>query len=356
MAGIVKALGVVACCMAGSCFAQQTPIEISTAYPVATQKYQTLTLSGSVTSANDALLAPLESGVVAELKVEVGDRVTKGQALLTLDDKLAKLSLQQARAELEIGHVALSEANRLLKEVDTLSQRQLAAKTLFQQRKAAVANASAELARLKTVVALREEMIARRTLVAPFDGEIYQRNVDVGEWIEPTDAVLALVSEQPKRLSVEVPQEYYTYFAKLDHPITITPDNSHYASVSGHLSRLVSASGNAGRSFTAHITLPADAGLLVGMSAEAELMLPDVENKQVWLPVTAIKQHPDGGASVFAVKNNKVNRVLVNIVRQQGNAVLLTNASQNQQYAVTGVSQLFDDATVSVIKGPDSND
>ena len=174
MYGCVKYLFILLSCM-GICFpssAQDSPIEVTAAYPVASQKYQSITLSGAVSSANDAFLAPLQAGLVDKLFVEVGDHVQQGQPLLTLDSKLAELALQQAEAELEVGTVAYNEAERLLNEVDALSQQQLAAKTLFQQRKAEVANAKAELARLKATLALRKEIVARHTLKAPFDGVI----------------------------------------------------------------------------------------------------------------------------------------------------------------------------------------
>ena len=358
MYGCVKYLFILLSCM-GICFpssAQDSPIEVTAAYPVASQKYQSITLSGAVSSANDAFLAPLQAGLVDKLFVEVGDHVQQGQPLLTLDSKLAELARQQAEAELEVGTVTYNEAVRLLNEVDALSQQQLAAKTLFQQRKAEVANAKAELARLKAILALRKEIVARHTLKAPFDGVIYQRDVDVGEWVEPTTAVLGLVSQQAKRLTIEVPQEYYSYFTNLNGDISIHPDTGLHDTITGKLERLVAASGGQGRSFTAHIALPENTDLLVGMSAEAEIMLPQLENKQVWLPASAIRQHPDGGASVFAINNNKASRVLVNIVRQQGDAVLVANASEGQLYAISGVSRLYNEAQVTVTNRSEIND
>lgn len=336
--------------------AQEPGVEVSVAYPVPGQKYQSITLSGAVSSARDALLAPLQAGVVEQLLVEVGDHVTRGQPLLILDSELARLAAQQAEAELAVGNVALNEAERLLNEVDALSQQQLAAKTLFQQREAQVANAKAELARLKATLTLRQEIVARHTLRAPFDGVIYQRDVDVGEWVEPTSAVLGLVSQQNKRLTIEVPQEYYAYFTHLNGAISIHPDTGMHDTITGKLEHLVAASGSQGRSFTAHIALPDTSDLLVGMSAEAEIMLPELENKQVWLPASAIKQHPDGGASVFAINNGKAIRELVAIIRQQGDAVLVAHAREGQLYAISGVSRLFNQASVTISNRSEIND
>ena len=127
MYSCVKYLFILLVCVGLSCpaSAQDAPIEVTAAYPVASQKYQSITLSGSVSSANDAFLAPLQAGLVDKLFVEVGDHVEQGQPLLSLDSKLAELARQQAEAELEVGTVAYNEAERRLKEVDALSQQQL---------------------------------------------------------------------------------------------------------------------------------------------------------------------------------------------------------------------------------------
>ncbi|HCV17498.1 MAG TPA: hypothetical protein DGF36_05175, partial [Alteromonas sp.] len=69
-----------------------------------------------------------------------------------------------------------------------------------------------------------------------------------------------------------------------------------------------------------------------------------------------IRQHPDGGASVFAINSNKASRVLVNIVRQQGDAVLVANATEGQLYAISGVSRLYNEAAVTVTNRSEIND
>lgn len=332
-------------------FAQQTPVEVTVAYASAIKDYQTLTLTGTIESSQDALLAPLESGVVSKLFVEVGDKVEQGASLLLLDDKLAQLTTQQAKANFKAAEVALEEAKRLFQEADTLSKQQLAAKTLREERITNVASAEAELSRQQANLDFQQEIVKRHMLRAPFSGVIYQRQVDVGEWITPANGVLALVSQQDIRLSIEVPQEYYGVFSKLNVPIRVVLDGRNHSIVMGHIETLVGVSNSQTRSFTAHIALPTDVNLLIGMSAKAEIKLPDTEKTAFWLPVSALKQHPDGGVSVFSVVNKRAKRVLIEVIQQRGNAVLVSNAQADLAYVTSGVELITDNTEVKISDG-----
>ena len=328
--------------------ASAAPVDVSVTYPTPTKNYQTLLLTGTVESDQDALLAPLESGLVATLHVEVGDQVEKGQALLTLDNTLALLAERQAIADLKVAEVALADAKRLFQETEALSKQQLAAKTLREQRMSEVASAEAELARQEANLDLQREILNRHVLNAPFAGVIYQRSVDVGEWLTTATGVLSLVSFQNRRLSIQVPQEYYGLLSELNSAIKVLPGSRNQSIVMGKLERMVGVSKSQSRTFTAHVALPSDADLLIGMSAQAEINLPDTEQTVFWLPVSTIKQHPDGGASIFAVINNRAKRILVNIIERRGDAVLVTNAESGQAYVSSGVELITDNTELKI--------
>lgn len=331
-----------------SCAALAAPVDVSVTYPSPTKHYQTLLLTGTVESDQDALLAPLESGLVATLHVEVGDQVERGQALLTLDNKLALLAERQAMADHKAAEVALADAKRLFQETEALSKQQLAAKTLREQRMTEVASAEAELARQEANLDLRREILNRHVLNAPFAGVVYQRSVDVGEWITPATGVLSLVSYQNRRLSIQVPQEYYGLLTQLNSAIKVLPGSRNQSIVMGKLERIVGVSNSQSRTFTAHVALPSEADLLIGMSAQAQINLPDTEQTAFWLPVSTIKQHPDGGASIFAAVNNRAKRILIDIIERRGDAVLVTNAEAGQAYVSSGVELITDNTELKI--------
>lgn len=332
----------------------QEPIKVDVIYPQQFENKQTIVLTGTVAAKQHASLAPLESGLVATLDVEVGDRVTAGQPMLTLDSKLIELEVKGAAAAVKVAEVDWQESKRLYEEAQRLSAKSVVAKTLVDERAALIASAKAQLATVEASLSLQQERLNRHRLLAPFDGVIAQRNVDVGEWVTPQTAVLTLVAQNDLRLVVAIPQQYYRQLSEhLDVSIQVTPDAVGTESFDATLSRLVPVSDPINRTFTAQIDLPDNLTLVSGMSARAEIALPNTGQAGVILPRAAIKQHPDGGSSVFVVENNTAKRVVTSYTALADNKVMVYNQPADQAYVITAVELLQEGMpiTVNVVEG-----
>ena len=317
-------------------------------YPEAAEANQTLVLTGTVEAKQNSDLAPLQSGVVASLLVEQGDSVVKGQKLMVLDSKLAQLTLAELAATVSAKKISKAEAERVLQEVITLSKKQLVAETMMAERQSNVEIAVAELKRANVQLEHQQEIVARHTLYAPFSGVIAQRDIDVGEWVTQQTSVFKLVEQAKLRLKVAIPQEYFSQLTShTDISVKVIPDFSNAQVITAKLDRIVSVASNSSRTVTGLVDLPENINLVAGMSARAEIELINVGvngNKQsaVWLPKTAIKQHPDGGHSIFAAVNNQAKRVLVKVIKQQGNKVAVIGAPVNQPFVISGIELLKD--------------
>jgi RND family efflux transporter MFP subunit len=327
---------------------QQSQINVDVFYPNPIQSNINIILTGTVEAKQRAQLAPLEAGRVKQLEVEIGDIVTKGQTLLSLDSKLAELEVLAAKASLMAIQVNLNEANRLYQEVLLLSKQQLVAQTLISERAALLANSEAQLANSQATLSLRHELLNRHTLQAPFAGVIAQRNVDLGEWITQQTPILTLVAQDDLRLTISIPQQYYSRLAKqLNVSVKVVPDSVDAQSFSAVLNRLVPVSDPITRTFMAQIDLPKETDLVAGMSARAQISLPNTSQKTFMLPRSAIKQHPDGGSSVFIVKNGMAKRIITSYVQMSGNLVEISDHPVDLPYIVTGVELLKDGTPVT---------
>ncbi|MGE5481499.1 MAG: efflux RND transporter periplasmic adaptor subunit [Bacteroidota bacterium] len=105
---------------------------------------QTISASGTVEYSDQVNVHPLVSGKVKTLCVKVGDRVQKGQLLLTLDETEARANLEKARKALAAARSTLAKA-RLNRQI---APAQLQAQV--ESARASVRSAEAELKTLKT--------------------------------------------------------------------------------------------------------------------------------------------------------------------------------------------------------------
>ncbi|MBD3347694.1 MAG: efflux RND transporter periplasmic adaptor subunit [Candidatus Eisenbacteria bacterium] len=95
-----------------------TPVEVYVVEP------ETATLevsaTGTVAARSDVAISAETAGRVRELLVTVGDRVERGEALVTLDGELAELALDRAEAQLLMAEADLSRAESNLRRVSEL--------------------------------------------------------------------------------------------------------------------------------------------------------------------------------------------------------------------------------------------
>ena len=125
---------------------------------------------GSLRSRRGVVLRPEVSGRITQLNFTDGQRVRKGQVLVQFDDQLPQAQMQQSMAELSIAQ-ANQKRNQELVAQNFISQRSLdesAANLQVAQAKLALSKATAE--RLK--------------IIAPFDGIVGIRLVNVGDYLK----------------------------------------------------------------------------------------------------------------------------------------------------------------------------
>lgn len=159
-----------------------------------------------------AHVRPLAKGVVEQIGVSLGSRVTAGQPLLTYDNiELGQLTgeflteqsgLRQAQTDREVKRTALERAEALIK-IEAIAQQELDVRRAeFRNSEAAVASAEARISRVEEQLhrfgltdqdlrALRPDAketphraASHSTLRAPFAGVVTKFDVAVGEVVE----------------------------------------------------------------------------------------------------------------------------------------------------------------------------
>jgi len=95
----------------GSAAGQKEPVAVTVAEVSRGRLEETVELVGRVRGHAEVAVRPLVAGVVDEVRVQVGDRVQKGQVLVVLDAEQAEAQVEQAQAAVEAARAGLRQAD-----------------------------------------------------------------------------------------------------------------------------------------------------------------------------------------------------------------------------------------------------
>ncbi len=295
---LVLPLAALFCFGPGAFAAQGAVVVVEAAREQAIQRF--LALTGTVTAARAARLSTSTSGLVAAISVDAGSAVQQGEVLLELDAELARLQAQSAAAQVEQARTALADARRRLEEARTLAPQRSIAESVVRDLAAEVAIDEAALHQAMADAAYRDGVLARHQLKAPFDGVISAKLTELGEWVNPGQAVLELVGIDDVRLDFPVSEDYLADI-RPDTAVTFSL-NAHPDKVyRGRIATVVPVTDPGARTFLLRV-LADNPGqrMIPGMSVRARLTL-DTGRRGVVVPRDAILRYPDGRVVVWTV-------------------------------------------------------
>lgn len=142
-------------------------------------------------------LAASRDGIIKQVFVEEGERVSKGQLLALLDDRQPRLSLDLAQREVEQAQAALpalqlrlKTAQREVKRLEPLMENQNASKQELDQARDQVALLHAEIKAARAAIAVNisrskiaEYEVEQHAIRAPLDGTIVRRQARPGDGV-----------------------------------------------------------------------------------------------------------------------------------------------------------------------------
>jgi len=121
------------------------------------------------------------SGTVQSVNVEVGDRVKKGQILLSLDDTFLQAKVDQNKSELTRLNAEAEECRRELDRVLELHERTVVATTELDQAKLSALRSESLIAEAKARLRQNQRVLDDAAIRAPFDAVVILRNAETGQ-------------------------------------------------------------------------------------------------------------------------------------------------------------------------------
>ena len=249
----------------------------------------TLSSVGSVSAVQGAVISAELAGIVSEISFENGAEAKKGDVLMKLDTSQEEALLRSAAAEAQLARTDLERS------------RDLAMKKVVSS--AELDSAQSKFTRLNAVVDQMRSNIAKKTVIAPFDGQLGIRQVNVGQMINAGQQVIALTALDSVYVDFALPEQHLSKLTK-DLEVRVRVDALPGRAFKGKLTAINSMLDPVTRNVPLQATLQnPDHALHPGMFAKVDVVLP-VKESVLAIPATAISYAPYGD-SVFVIEKKK---------------------------------------------------
>lgn len=277
-------------------------------------------------------------GKINSVMVDLGDQVTKGQALIQLDNSLLKLQLQTIEVQLE-GLVADVNRYTILAKSDAIQGIQLEKATLG-------------LKAAKVQKATLIEQINKTTIKAPFNGIITAKLSEEGAFAAPGIPLLQITDISILKFSVNIPENELNLF-KLNNNYTVYTDAYNKISFTAKATMLGSKA-NIGSSFPVQFMVKntpdfkIKSGMLGKVSSNVLGNKTAANEQAIVIPSSAII----GSANepqIYLVKNGKA--VLQNIIvlkKMNNKSVVKSGLEVGDVMVTNGFINLFEGANLTI--------
>lgn len=302
-----------------------------------------LSAVGSISAVQGAVVSAELGGVVADVKFQSGGVAKKGDILMKLDASAEEGLLKNAQADLELARANLDRARDLATRKVVSKQELDAAEAQFGQKQGTVDNIQA--------------LLRKKQILAPFDGQLGIRQVNVGQMITAGQQVVALTALDPVYVDFALPQQELSRLSE-GLEVTVRTDAVPGKALKGKLTAIDSMVDSVTRNVSIQATLPNPDHLLrPGMFVKAWVDLPD-KHQTLVIPGSAVSYAPYGD-SVFVIEKKKdpktgkesetLRQQVVRVGQARGDFVaILQGLKEGETVVSTGVFKLRNGMAVFV--------
>jgi len=280
------------------------PPETVSSTVVREEKWQgTLSAIGSITAVQGVTITPELAGTVREINFESGAVVAKGDLVVKLDTSTEEAQLRSLEAQVQWAKVSLDRQA-------SLRTNQLVSQSDFDSAEAAWKQAVANADNIRAI-------IEKKTLRAPFAGQLGIRQVNLGQYLDAGKPIVSLQALNPVYADFSLPQQELGQL-KPGMRVRVTTDTYPDRKFDGSLLAINPDLDSSTRSVTIRGAFDnSDQALRPGMYAKVEVLLP-VEKSVLVVPATSVLSAPYGD-SVYVIQSGpeKVGEKSGLAVRQQ---------------------------------------
>ena len=302
---------------------------------------------GSLDAARQVTVTPEVGGRVTEIDFDSGAKVKAGDKIIQINDAPDLGDLANYQAQAKLASVTLWRAKSMAaKQYGPLTD---------------VDNAQAQLDEANAQIQKTQAIIAQKTIVAPFGGQLGVRQVNLGQYLNPGNPVVTLTDLKTLYVNFTLPSQMAPQIV-VGQKVDVTADPFPGKKFTATITTIEPQISANTRTLSIQATMPnPDESLLPGMFVNAAVVLPD-QAPVVVLPETAV-DYTLYGDSAYVIRQDgtgadgkpllKAHRVAVKTgLRWDDKVAVLDGLKAGDEVVAAGQIKVQDGAAVTVTGNP----
>ncbi|MGA8181296.1 MAG: efflux RND transporter periplasmic adaptor subunit [Desulfobacterales bacterium] len=299
---------------------------------------------GTISAKTVSTISSQVMGSVKKVFVREGDIVKKGDRLATIDNRQAAAMLRQAKAGLgaarraetsadagaELATATYNRYRNLIKDESASPQEFDEIKSRYQQAQAGLSAAKERVKEAEAAVSLALVKAKDTVILAPYDGIIRAKMVDVGDMAAPDSPMFSMENKNAFVADLVLPEQYI-HTVDLDQKVAVAVSALGNKTYTGRVQDIFPAADTKSRSFLIKVRLPVDRALRSGMFARGSI--PIGSSDLLLIPITAVI-HSGQLTGLYVVDNTQIAKFrLIRTGRTFGKSVeVLSGLKEGDRY------------------------
>jgi RND family efflux transporter MFP subunit len=261
-------------------------------------------LQGKIDAEGRAYVAPTgQGGQIKAVFVKAGQKVSKGQLILKLDDAMARQAVVAAQQQTGVLKARLVQAQTVYQRHQNLWEQGIGTEISVINAKADVDALQSQLKAAQAQVSMAQEQANMSNVYAGISGMIDEMNVKVGEFFSPQSAAMPgagirIVNNSKLKIVTNVPENYVSR-VKMGDKVIVVVSESGKDSIPSVISMVGASINSTTRSFAMEAKLPSDP--LLKPNQTATIKIQDYSAKNAVAVSVNVVQSDEKGKYVYVM-------------------------------------------------------
>ncbi|MER2997208.1 efflux RND transporter periplasmic adaptor subunit [Pontibacter populi] len=288
-----------------------------------------LEMQGKVDFDQNVFVSARVPGVLTSVRVQPGDRVSKGQTMATIDAQVLEQNIAELRTRLDLARIAFEKQKNLWDQKIGTEMQYLTAKN----------NKEA----LERSLSALQQQRDQYNIKAPVSGVVDQVVPNAGEAVAPGVGIIRVVNMSGSKIVAEVSEAYLSKINKGDKAIVFFPDlNKEVETTVDVVGSFINPSS---RTFTIELNLKDSKGIELRPNLVAMVRILDYKNEStIVVPVNLVQKDEKSEYVYVAKKEGKdyvaAKREIKTGQTYKGKTEVLSGLAANDQIITAGYQNL----------------